>query len=145
MTTITAELGSSTTVRLSNGRHTWSADEPPDAGGNDEGPTPYELLVASLAACTCITLYLYCRHKGIELTGVSARYEYDRVHADDCADCDDDSQGFIDRISSQVRIEGEFDDDQRERLEQIVQRCPVHKTLARGVQMVDGVEFSPPR
>lgn len=142
MTTITAELGSSTTVQLSNGRHSWTADEPPESGGQDQGPTPYELLVASLAACTCITLYLYCQHKEIELTGVSARYEFDRVHADDCADCDDDRKGFIDRITSHVRIEGDFDPAQRNRLEEIVGRCPVHKTLANGVHMVDDVEFA---
>ena len=142
MATITAELASSTAVQLSNGRHSWTADEPPASGGGDEGPTPYELLVASLAACTCITLYLYCQHKGIQLAGVSARYEYDRTHADDCADCEDDQKGFIDRMSSHVRITGEFDDAQRERLEQIVERCPVHKTLANGIHMVDSVEFA---
>lgn len=141
MSIITAELGPSATVQLSNGRHSWTADEPPEKGGEDDGPTPYELLVASLAACTSITLYLYCQHKGIELAGVRARYKYDRVHADDCADCENEADGFIDRIESHVRIMGDFDDAQRERLEQIVSRCPVHKTLANGVHMVDSVEF----
>ncbi len=141
MATITARLEDTTQVTLSNGRHTWLADEPPAAGGRDTGPTPYELLVASLAACTCITLFLYCRHKGIKLESVTATYRYDRVHADDCKDCGDESKGFIDRISSEVRLAGEFDDAQRARLAQIVERCPVHKTLANGVHMVDEVGF----
>lgn len=142
MATIVAELTSGTQVHISNGRHAWRADEPPVAGGTDLGPTPYELLIGSLAACTCITLALYCRHKGIPLKSVTATYEHARVHADDCADCDKPKQGFIDRIESRVRIAGALDDAQRKRLAQIVERCPVHKTLANGVHMVDNVEFA---
>ncbi|MFQ5704036.1 MAG: OsmC family protein [Gemmatimonadales bacterium] len=141
MATITAELESGTRVSISNGRHSWSADEPPEVQGTDTGPNPYELLLGSLAACTCITLSLYSRHKGIALESVSASYDFDRVHADDCQDCDDDAAGMIDRIQSHVKIAGEFDDAQRKRLVQITQRCPVHKTLAAGVHMVDDVEF----
>ena len=141
MPTITAELTQGTVVRLSNGRHNWAADEPPEAQGTDTGPTPYEQLLGALAACTCITLSLYCRHKGIALKAVSARYELNRQHARDCEDCDKDDKGFIERVTSHVRISGEFDDAQRERLEQIVSRCPVHKTLDRGVKFTDEVEF----
>ena len=142
MATITADLSSGTLVTLSNGRHTWRADEPPDAGGDDTGPTPYELLIGSVAACTLITLALYCRHKHIPLKGVSATYEHGRVHAKDCEDCEETQKGFIDRITSRVRIAGSFDDAQRKRLEQIVGRCPVHKTLESGVRMIDEVEFA---
>lgn len=141
MTHVTAELTSGTQVTLSNGRHTWRADEPPDAGGNDTGPTPYEMLVGSLAACTLITLALYCRHKKIPLKSVSATYEHDKVHAKDCEECEDPKSGYLDRIRSTVRIAGDFDDAQRKRLAQIVERCPVHKTLANGVTMVDSTEF----
>jgi putative redox protein len=141
MARITAELKSGTAVSLSNGRHTWTADEPPEAGGSDAGPTPYEILLGALAACTCITLALYCRHKGIELRRVTAWYEYDRIHADDCEDCDRKPGGFVDRITSRVKIEGTFTEAQRERLAQIVSRCPVHKTLEAGVKLTDQVEF----
>ncbi len=141
MAKIVAELTSGTQVRLSNGRHTWRADEPPEASGTDLGPTPYELLIGALAACTCITLALYCRHKGIPLKAVTATYDHDKVHADDCAECEDPKKGFIDRIESRVRIAGDFDEAQRKRLAQIVERCPVHKTLAAGVTMVDRAEF----
>lgn len=142
MTTITADLVSGTQVTLSNGRHTWRADEPPAAGGDDTGPTPYELLVGSLAACTLITLALYCRHKQIPLKAVTATYEHGRIHARDCEDCPDGATGFIDQVTSRVRMAGAFDEAQRKRLEQIVGRCPVHKTLENGIKMVDTVEFA---
>jgi putative redox protein len=141
MAQITAELTTGTQVTISDGRHTWRADEPPEAGGNDTGPTPYELLVGSLAACTLITLALYCRHKQIPLKAVTATYEHGRVHAKDCEECEDPKQGYIDRITSRVRIAGDFDEAQRKRLAQIVERCPVHKTLANGVTMADHTEF----
>ncbi|MDH3289488.1 MAG: OsmC family protein [Gemmatimonadota bacterium] len=142
MAQITAELTSGLQVTISNGRHTWRADEPTEAGGDDAGPTPYEMLIGALAGCTLVTLALYCRHKQIPLKSVSATYEHGRVHADDCEDCGDDKQGYLDRVTSRVRIAGSFDDAQRTRLEQIVSRCPVHKTLENGVVMVDRVTFA---
>ncbi len=142
MAEITAELTSGTQVTLSNGRHTWRGDEPPEVGGNDTGPTPYELLIGALAACTCITLALYCRHKGIALKAVTARYEHEKIHAKDCEECEDPKAGYIDFLRSTVRIAGDFDDAQRKRLSQIVSRCPVHKTLENGVKMADEVEFA---
>jgi putative redox protein len=142
MAQITAELTSGLQVAISNGRHTWRADEPTGAGGGDTGPTPYEMLIGALAGCTLITLALYCRRKRIPLKSVSATYEHGRVHADDCEGCDDDKQGYLDRITSRVRIAGTFDDTQRTRLEQIVSRCPVHKTLEHGVGMADRVVFA---
>jgi len=141
MTQITATLSSGTEVELSNGRHTWRADEPVAVGGADTGPNPYELLLGSLAACTCITLALYCRHKKIALETVTASYEFNRIHARDCEDCDDETKGFIDHITSNVQIDGDFDDTQKKRLAEIVQRCPVHKTLAKGVSITDSVSF----
>jgi uncharacterized OsmC-like protein len=110
-------------VQLSNGRLDWTADEPTALGGTDTGPNPYELLLTSLAACTCITLSYYCQHKGIALESVSATYDFSRVHADDCKDCDDPNKGFIDKIISHVQIEGDFDDAQRKRLAEIVERA----------------------
>lgn len=141
MAQITAKLTSGTAVQLSNERHQWTADEPLDVGGTDAGPNPYELLLGSLAACTCMTLALYCRHKGIQLDSVEAVYDYDRIHARDCEECDDPSAGLIDRIRSRVHIEGRFDDAQRKRLAQIVGRCPVHKTLENRTILADEVSF----
>ncbi len=142
MARITAELTSGTLVSISNGRHSWRADEPPEAKGTDRGPNPYEMLLGSLAACTCITLSLYSQHKGIALKSVSASYEYDKIHAKDCEDCEDPTKGFIDRMTSSIRIAGDFDDAQRKRLGEVAVRCPVHKTLANGVHIVDEVEFA---
>ncbi len=142
MARITAELTAGTLVSISNGRHTWRADEPPEAKGTDIGPNPYELLLGSLAACTCITLSLYAQHKGIALKAVSAWFEYDKIHAKDCEDCEDPKQGFIDRVTSSIRIAGDFDDAQRKRLGEVAVRCPVHKTLANGIHIVDKVEFA---
>jgi putative redox protein len=135
MVQITAELTEGTRISLSNGRHTWSSDEPLDKGGEDTGPTPYETLLGSLAACTLITLALYTRHKGIELEGVSARYTHEKVPAPE------GQKGMVDRLTSQVTIKGEYDEPVRKRLEQIVGRCPVHKTIENGAHVVDEVEF----
>ncbi|MGI9270320.1 MAG: OsmC family protein [Woeseiaceae bacterium] len=141
MAEITATLTTGTVVNITNGRHEWTGDEPIAVGGTDTGPNPYELLLGSLAACTCATLAMYCKHKGITLTSISASYEFGNIHADDCVDCDDDEKGFIEQISSKVHIEGDFDDAQRKRLAQIVTRCPVHKTLSKGVKFQDDTSF----
>ena len=141
MATITAELREGTQTAIRTRQFTWRGDEPPTAGGTDAGPTPYEMLLGSLAACITITLRVYADHKGIDLTGVDVAMEFDRVHADDCMDCDDRKAGWIDRIQTQVTIHGSFDDAQRTRLAQVAQRCPVHKTLANGVEIIDSVTF----
>jgi putative redox protein len=142
MAQITAKLTSGMAVQMSNGRHVWNADEPLEAGGTDTAPNPYELLLGSLAACTCVTISWYCQHKKIPLESVSTTYDFSRVHADDCKDCDIPDKGFIEKITSNVHIEGDFDEAQRKRLAQIAQRCPVHKTLAHGVQFEDNASFS---
>jgi uncharacterized OsmC-like protein len=141
MSQITAELNSGLSVQLSNGRHSWVADEPVDAGGTDTGPNPYELLLGSLAACTCLTIAMYCRHKGMALNSIHASYEFANIHADDCESCGEDTKGFIEHITSNVRISGDFDEAQEKRLAQIVSRCPVHKTLANGVAFTDNTSF----
>ena len=142
MARITAKLTSGMAVQLSNERHEWLADEPVDAGGTDIGPNPYDLLLGSLAACTCVTISWYCQFKRLPLKSVSTTYEFSRVHADDCKDCDIPDKGFIEQITSNVRIDGDFDEAQKNRLAQIAGRCPVHKTLARGVVFDDVVSFT---
>ena len=141
MTRITATLTTGMAVQLSNGRHEWKADEPIDAGGTDTGPNPYELLLGSLAACTCVTIAWYCQFKNLPLESVSATYDFSRVHTDDCKDCDIPDKGFIEKIASNVHIEGNFNEKQRKRLAQIAERCPVHKTLAHGVVFEDNATF----
>ena len=141
MPRITAILTDDYAVKLSNDRHEWLADEPMTAGGTDTGPTPYEMLLGSLAACTCITIASYCKHQGLALKSVSTLYAFKRIHADDCENCDDEASGMIDHITSNVHIEGDFDEAQRERIAQIATRCPVHKTLTNGVHIDDIATF----
>ncbi len=141
MARITARLTTGMAVHLSNGRHEWQADEPIEAGGTDSGPNPYELLLGSLAACTCVTISWYCQFKNLPLESVSTTYDFSRIHADDCKDCDILDKGFIEKITSNVHIEGDFDEAQRKRLAQIAQRCPVHKTLTHGVEFEDNATF----
>ncbi len=144
MAFVTAVLREGTQVNIQARTFSWRGDEPLAAGGTDVGPTPYEILLGGLAACIAITLRLYANHKGIVLAEVGVTLEFDRVHADDCVGCDERADGWINRIQSQVTIRGSFDEAQRTRLTQVAQRCPVHKTLANGVQIVDTVTFEPP-
>ena len=144
MATVKASLRHGTAVDIRAGRFLWRSDEPKPAGGTDSGPTPYEFLLGSLAACTAMTLRLYANRRQIPLTGVEVTLEFDRVHADDCVDCDERGDGLIERVRSDVAIYGELTPAQRARLTQVAQRCPVHKTLAHGVRIDDAVSFVDP-
>ncbi len=141
MAVVTGVLREGTQVEIQARGFAWLGDEPTGAGGTDTGPTPYEILLGALAACITITLRLYADHKGIPLEEVHVELDYDRVHADDCLDCDERADGWIERIQSRVTLRGTFDEPQRKRLAQVAARCPVHKTLANGVHMVDSVAF----
>jgi len=110
-----------------SGKHRWSADEPAPYG-TDTGPSPYELLLASLGACTSMTLRLYAQRKGIDLQRITVRLQHSRIHAEDCVDCETKA-GFLDRIDRQIELSGNLDAAQRQRLLEIAEHCPVHKTL----------------
>ncbi len=133
MTSITAELKENYQVDITNGTHVWRADEPVDLGGDNTGPNPYDYLLGALASCTSITLALYAKRKNIDLSSVSVEYRYDKVHVDDCAECDDSHSGMINQVTSRIFIDGDFDEATRKRLEEIAVRCPVHKTLEQGI------------
>lgn len=139
MATITADLTTGYSVEITNGRHTWKADEPLDLGGTDTAPNPYEMMLGSLAACTAITLSMYAQRKNISLDSVSAQFSYDKIHADDCEFCEDDAKGFVETVSTQIFIEGDFTDAERKRLGEIAQRCPVHKTMEKGITFTEQV------
>src|SRR5437763_618099 len=110
-----------------SGKHRWRADEPAPFG-TDTGPSPYELLLASLGACTSMTLRLYAQRKGIDLQRVTVRLQHSRIHAEDCIDCET-KQGFLDRIDRKIELIGNLDEAQKRRLLEIAEHCPVHKTL----------------
>jgi putative redox protein len=133
MARVTARMESTPRISITSDRHTWYADEPVALGGTDQGPTPYELLLGSLAACTVLTVRLYANHKGIPLDSITANYEFSRAK--------NDAGVQEERIVSSVTLGGTFDESQRARLAQIVGRCAVHKTLAQGLTIVDNVAF----
>lgn len=103
------------------------ADEPAEAGGTGRGLSPYGLVAAGLGACTSMTIRMYARHKKIPLTHVSVEVTHEKTHARDCEDCEKGAR--IDLFERVVRLEGDLDDDQRKRLLEIADRCPVHRTL----------------
>lgn len=139
MSTITADLTGGTAVRITTDSHSWVADEPITVGGTDLGPNPYEMLLGALAACTCITISLYCQRKGWALDSVSTRFTYSRIHADDCEHCEESATGYLDHVEAEIFVEGDFDDDARRRLRQVAVRCPVHKTLENGIHFTEQV------
>jgi putative redox protein len=116
------------------GRHVFIADEPAGVG-DDLGPTPYDLLLASLGACTAMTLRLYAERKGWPLEHVSVQLAHDRIHADDSRNCDK-TPCSIERIERVVKLTGPLDDEQRQRLLAIAERCPVHRTLVGDKRIV---------
>jgi putative redox protein len=123
-------------TRIRAGHHGLSADEPPKVGGTDTGPNPYDLLLASLGACTNMTIRMYADRKGWPLEGVEVRLRHERVHAEDCDHCETE-EGRIDRIHKQVTVHGDLlSDEQKERLAEIGERCPVNRTLLGEIDIV---------
>jgi putative redox protein len=114
------------TIRV--GGHRLRADEPVSAGGTDTGPSPYDLLLAALGACTSMTLRLYADSKQLPLERVTVHVRHAKVHAVDCAECET-REGRIDRIDREIELEGALDEPQRAKLLEIANKCPVHRTL----------------
>lgn len=110
------------------GEHRLIADEPRSVGGTDLGPTPYDLLSAALATCTSMTLKMYAEHKKLAFESATVVVDHDRLHAKDCEDCES-SDGKIDEFRRSISLEGALTDEQRQRMLEIADRCPVHRTL----------------
>jgi putative redox protein len=105
------------------------SDEPAAAGGTEKGPTPYDLLLAALGSCTSMTLELYARRKQWPLEGVTVRLRHSRVHAQDCEACESETPARLTLIEREIELAGALDGEQRKRLLEIADRCPVHLTL----------------
>ena len=110
------------------GPHRWVLDEPAEAGGANEGPTPYDMLAAALGGCTVMTLHVYARRQQWPLEEAAVRVSHDRQHVKDCTDCTSAS-GYIHRFKVEISLSGPLSDDQRQKLLAIAGRCPVAKTL----------------
>jgi uncharacterized OsmC-like protein len=121
--------------RIEAGRHVLVSDEPREAGGSDAGPDPYALLLAALGACTSMTLRLYADRKKWPLEGIVVRLTHERTYARDCEDCEK-SDSRIDRISRSISLSGPLSEEQRRRLIEIADRCPVHRSLAGPKEIV---------
>jgi uncharacterized OsmC-like protein/fermentation-respiration switch protein FrsA (DUF1100 family) len=117
-----------------SGPHRFLADEPVKAGGLDSGPGPYDLLLAGLGACTSMTLRLYADNKKLPLKRVTVRLTHNKIHAEDCLNCET-REGMVDRIDRNITIEGSLDAEQRKRLLEIADKCPVHRTLTSEIEI----------
>lgn len=122
------------------GPHRLRADEPQSYGGDDSGPSPYDFLLAALGTCTAMTIRLYADRKQLPLRHVEVRLQHDKVHAAECEQCETAS-GRVDRIARRIRLVGDLDTEQRRRLIEIADKCPVHRTL-HGEVVVDTTEES---
>ena len=117
------------------GPHKMLADEPVAAGGQDSGPGPYDYLLAGLGACTSMTMRLYADRKTLPMERVTVTLKHSKIHAQDCAECETKA-GMLDQIERVIKIEGALDADQRKRLMEIADKCPVHRTLTSEIHIV---------
>jgi putative redox protein len=134
-TVLLRSVGSRYTTQITSEHHALIADEPsPD--GDDLGPTPYELLLAALGACTSMTLLMYARRRGWPLEQVQIELAHERSHPADCRDCEE-PDARLERIRRRIRLDGDLSGEQRTRLMGVARRCPVHKTLAAAPAVID--------
>jgi putative redox protein len=133
-TVTVAETGTGTyTQQITTGPHQLVADEPRPIS-EDAGPTPYDLLLSALGACTSMTVRMYANKKGWPLERVEVTLRHTRIHAEDCDHCET-TKGWISHIDRSIELVGDLDDTQRQRLLDIADRCPVHQTLTSEVDI----------
>ncbi len=119
-----------------SGTHRMLADEPVSYGGLDSGPSPYDFVSIGLAACTSMTLRMYAERKGWDIGRISVTVDHAKVHAEDCIDCGEGKEGRIDRFERRISVAGEVEDAAREKLLEIADKCPVHRTIEAGAAVV---------
>jgi putative redox protein len=116
--------------------HPMIADEPVSVGGTDTGPSPYGLLSGALASCTAMTLHTYAKGKGFAVTDIRVHVKHEKIHEKDCEHCETDATAKVDCLRRTIWIEGDLDDRARERMMQIANKCPVHRTLESDIRIV---------
>jgi putative redox protein len=137
MSTITVRNHTGYQQEIIAGDHVVFADEPVNIGGDDTGPSPYELLLGALGSCTAITMRMYAQRKGWPLQDIEIELSHAKDYRKDCEDCAD-SNVKIDRIVRKITLKGDLDDTQRARLMEIARRCPLHQSLVAGqIEVVD--------
>ena len=136
-TTVVVSNENGLAQEIVSGKHRWRSDEPAPFG-TDTGPSPYELLLAGLGACTSMTLRLYAQRQGMDLQRITIRLRHFRIHAEDCADCEM-KEGLLDRIDREIELSGNLDEAQKLRLLEIAERCPVHRTLTSEIDIQTSV------
>ena len=116
------------------GSHELFADEPVSYGGTDTGPSPYDLLLAALGSCTSMTIGLYARKRSWPLEKITVLLRHSKIHAQDCDDCET-KEGKVDRIWRDIHLDGNLSDEQRAKLMEIADKCPVHQTLTSEINI----------
>ncbi|MFA7325844.1 MAG: bifunctional alpha/beta hydrolase/OsmC family protein [Candidatus Kapaibacterium sp.] len=133
--TVLARIGSTGfTTDIQSGNHSITTDEPLSVGGDDFGPNPYDLLMASLGACTAMTMRMYADRKGWAIDEIIVHLSHEKQHVKDCQDCDTTS-GYIDKIDKEIEIIADLDSEQKQRLLEIADKCPIHRTLHNEVKV----------
>lgn len=125
---VSVHTGEGFYTEISVNGHTMVADEPTSVGGTGKGPDPYDYLIGALGSCTAMTLRLYADRKGWPLDSVTVRLKHGKIYAEDCGNCETET-GKIDRIEREIEVEGDLSVAQRDKLLEIADKCPVHRTL----------------
>lgn len=125
--------GFQTTVQA--GEHTFTADEPKSVGGTNQGPSPYDYLIAALGACTAMTVRMYADREKWPLDSVKVTLGHSRIHEKDCEECEERDVG-LDQIERSVELSGDLTEEQHLRLIKVADRCPVGQSLERGVRIL---------
>lgn len=125
---VSIHIGDGFYTEISANGHTLAADEPASVGGTDKGPDPYGYLMGALGSCTAMTLRMYADRKDWPLDSVTVRLKHGKIYAEDCGNCETET-GKIDRIEREIEVEGDLSGAQREKLLEIADKCPVHRTL----------------
>jgi putative redox protein len=120
--------------KIDIGTHKLTSDEPVSFGGTDTGSSPYDLLLAALGACTSMTIGLYARKRKWPLDDITVSLRHEKIHARDCDDCDT-KEGKVDRIWREIHLTGNLSDEQRAKLMEIADKCPVHRTLTSEINI----------
>ncbi|MEO8446488.1 MAG: OsmC family protein [bacterium] len=132
MVTVKNSIGYETFITA--GSYELKADEPLESGGTSTGPSPYELLLSALGACTAMTMRMYAERKKLSLEAMTITLNHDKIHAEDCENCET-KDGKLDRINIKISFTGNLSEDDKAKLLEISEKCPVHRTLSSEIKI----------